>query len=119
MNGSSNQNRITSQIKAGILAHLIGNSFTYKGSNKRIDRLVNWWKDGITYPTGFDLSNVATNGPLTISVEFDLWVSIDHDGNVKPTGTVNGFLDSVVIGFSAPNYYVDLSNAVISRLSIK
>jgi len=118
MNSSDNLNRISNQIKAGILAQLIGNSYPYKGSKKRIVKLVSWWRNGITYPSNFDLSEVATNGIKTISVEFDLWVSIDLDGNAKPTGTVNGHLDSIMVGFSTPNYYIDLSNAVISRLSI-
>ena len=104
--------------KAGILGLLIGNSFLYKGSKKQIVKLVNWWQNGITYPANFDLSNIATNGPVTISVEFDLWVSIDWDGNSRPTGTVNGHLDNVVVGFADSSYYVDLSNASISRLSI-
>ena len=119
MNSSANQTQITSQIKAGILTRLVGQIFPFRGSNKRIERLIKWWRDGITYPTDFDLSNIATNGSITISVEFDLWVSIDLDGNSKPTGTVNGYLDNIVIGFSTPDYYVDLSNAVITRLSIK
>lgn len=119
MNSTENLAQISSQIRAGILTLLIGNSFPYKGSKKRIVKLLKWWQNGITYTKEFDLSEVATNGQMTISVEFDGWASIDWDGNSKPTAEINGHFDSIIIGFKNSNYYVDLSTASISRLTLK
>jgi hypothetical protein len=118
-NLQSNITMITRSIKEEILSRLIGNSFPFKGSTRKISKFRNWYKNGVEMPSSFDLSEIPNKGSQEISVEFFLWVLIELDENTKQQVIINGHFGPVGIAFYNSDYRLEFSEATLSRLTIE
>ena len=118
MNSSNSLEKIRSEIKNTIKENLTQNPVTYKGGQKKISKLKEWWKEGVEFPEGFDLSSVVEQGIEEITVRFNCWAIIEVNEKYSEQVNIDGYYGPINISIGDKEYIVDTSKGNLSRLSI-
>lgn len=110
--------RIILSIKSEIVSRLVGNMFSFKGQQKRVTKFGRWWDPGFGFHDNVDLGSIATDGPITTTVRFNLWAIMEINPGYSKQVNINGNFGPINIAFESGNYQLDFSHAQFNMIEI-